>query len=213
MGLAERCLMETSFGTSTSAPPLVPSPFGQNYYQIVQTPRQVMIHSELIHDARIIRIGGTHPPSSVRFWLGRFNRPVGRRHAGGRHHEFQQSTTHFRSSGLRLHVVERFTRSSDATIDYNFTVDDPETWAVVVERRGPFPSGQRNASMKYACHEGQLLDGECAARSARRGTAGPTLADAGDAKPNSTEDCETVGRCGVSVPGCPVRDTSGYTAG
>ena len=39
MGLAERCLMETSFGSSPSSPPLVPSPFGQNYYQIVQTRR------------------------------------------------------------------------------------------------------------------------------------------------------------------------------
>jgi len=60
LGLAERCLMETSFGSSTSSPPLVPSPFGQNFYQIVQTPTHVVIYSELVHDARIIRIGGTH---------------------------------------------------------------------------------------------------------------------------------------------------------
>ena len=68
LGLAERCLMENSFGASTSAPPLVPSPFGQNFYQIVQTPQVVLIVSELIHHARVVRIGGTHLPASIRPW-------------------------------------------------------------------------------------------------------------------------------------------------
>jgi len=157
MGLAERCLMETSFGTSTSAPPLVPSPFGQNYYQIVQTPRQVMIHSELIHDARIIRIGGTHPPSSVRFWLGD---SIGRWEGDTLVVDTTNFSehTHFRSSGLRLHVVERFTRSSDATIDYNFTVDDPETWASSWSAEVPFRAVNERV-YEYACHEGNYSMG------------------------------------------------------
>ena len=29
-----------------------------------------MIMSEMVHDARIVRIGGQHPPASVRQWLG-----------------------------------------------------------------------------------------------------------------------------------------------
>ena len=34
----------------------------------------------------------------------------------------------FRGSGEQLHLVERFTRTGANTIQYAFTVDDPETW-------------------------------------------------------------------------------------
>ena len=53
--LDERCLSAVAFGSSNATPPLIPNPFGLNFYQIVQTPRHVMIFSELVHDARIIR--------------------------------------------------------------------------------------------------------------------------------------------------------------
>ena len=49
---------------------MIPNPFGQNFYQIVQTPTHVLIYTEVVHDARIIRIGGTHPPPTVQLWLG-----------------------------------------------------------------------------------------------------------------------------------------------
>ena len=151
MGLAERCLMETSFGSSTSAPPLVPSPFGQNYYQIVQTPKHVMIFSELIHDARIVRIGGTHLPSSVQLWLGD---SIGRWEGNTLVVDTTNFSerTHFRSSGPRLHVVERFTRTSETTIDYRFTVDDPETWASPWSAEVPFRAVSERI-YEYACHE------------------------------------------------------------
>ena len=151
MGLAERCLMETSFGSSTSAPPLVPSPFGQNYYQIVQTPKHVMIFSELIHDARIVRIGGTHLPSTVQLWLGD---SIGRWEGDTLVVDTTNFSerTHFRSSGPRLHVVERFTRTSETTIDYRFTVDDPETWASPWSAEVPFRAVSERI-YEYACHE------------------------------------------------------------
>jgi hypothetical protein len=151
MGLAERCLMETSFGASPSAPPLVPSPFGQNYYQIVQTSKHVMILSELIHDARIVRIGGTHPPSSVQSWLGD---SIGRWEGETLVVDTTNFSerTHFRSSGLRLHVVERFTRTSEARLDYTFTVDDPETWTSSWSAEVPFRAVNERV-YEYACHE------------------------------------------------------------
>jgi len=151
MGLAERCLMETSFGASTSAPPLVPSPFGQNYYQIVQTPERVMILSELIHDARIVRIGGTHMPSSVQSWLGD---SIGRWEGDTLVVDTTNFSerTHFHSSGSRLHVVERFTRTSEVAIDYTFTVDDPETWVSPWSAEVPFRAVSQRV-YEYACHE------------------------------------------------------------
>jgi hypothetical protein len=152
IGLAERCLMETSFGASPSSPPLVPSPFGQNYYQIVQTSRHVMIFSELIHDARIVRIGGTHVPPGVRLWLGD---SIGRWEGDTLVVDTTNFSerTHFRSSGPRLHVVERFTRTGAATIDYAFTVDDPDTWASPWSAEVPFHAVSERI-YEYACHEG-----------------------------------------------------------
>ena len=37
LDLDERCLMDSAFGSSNAAPPMVPNPFGQNYYQFVPT--------------------------------------------------------------------------------------------------------------------------------------------------------------------------------
>jgi len=150
--LDERCLVSAAFGASNAVPPLVPNPFGLNYYQIVQTPTHVMIFSELVHDARVIRINGTHLPPSVRRWLGD---SIG---------YWENDTlvvdttnfrpdTHFRGSGERLHVVERFTRVDASTIRYRVTVEDPDTWATPWTAEIPFKStGER--MFEYACHEG-----------------------------------------------------------
>src|SRR5262245_61066584 len=110
VGLDERCLVPVAFGTSNSSPPLVPNTFGQNIYQIVQTPHYVMIFSELVHDARIIRIGGTHAPAKVQHWLGD---SIGRWDGDTLVVDTTNFTakTRFRGSSERLHVVERFTRT------------------------------------------------------------------------------------------------------
>ena len=65
--LAERCIM--SFGNN-AGPPMLPNYFYNNNYTIVQTRDHVMIMTEMVHDARVVRIGGTHPPASVRPWMG-----------------------------------------------------------------------------------------------------------------------------------------------
>ena len=170
-GLAERCLMETSFDVSTAAPPLVPSPFGQNFYQIVQTPTHVLVFSELIHHARIIRIGGTHPPAHVHLWLGD---SIGRWEGNTLVVDTTNFSerTHFRGSGTRLHVVERFTRTSATTIDYRFTVDDPETWARPWSAAVPFRATTERM-FEYACHESNysltnVLRGACAEEARKR---------------------------------------------
>ncbi len=62
-----------------------------NAYQIVQTPGYVVIHAEMIHDARIIPLDGRPPLPSTRAPAGgRLARPLGRRHAGGRDHQLQR---------------------------------------------------------------------------------------------------------------------------
>jgi hypothetical protein len=61
--------------------------------------------------------------------------------------------TRFRGASENLHLIERFTRVSPATLLYEFTVDDPTTftksWTVRIPMtRNPDPI------YEYACHEG-----------------------------------------------------------
>src|SRR5215471_13962806 len=64
--MAERCIV--GFG-STGGPPMI-NVLYNNHYQIVQTKDTVIVLVEMNHDARVIRIGGQHLPSTIRPWLG-----------------------------------------------------------------------------------------------------------------------------------------------
>jgi hypothetical protein len=146
--LAERCLL--GFG-STSGPPMLPVLYNNNY-QIVQTPNHVMILVEMVHDARIIRLNGSHPGPSVRFWLGD---SIGRWEGD----TLVVDTTNFsgqvrfRGSSENLHVVERFTRIDAGTILYRATIDDPTTFVKSWTLEYPFLAA-KGPIYEYACHEG-----------------------------------------------------------
>jgi hypothetical protein len=150
-GLDERCLLSVAFGSSNASPPMVPNPFGQNFYQFVQTADYVLIFAETVHDARLIKIGGRHAPPNLQFWLGD---SIGRWDNDTLVVETTNFSekTHFRGSGPRLHVVERFTRTSATTIDYRVTADDPDTWAQPWTAEIPF-TATKERMFEYACHE------------------------------------------------------------
>jgi hypothetical protein len=145
--LAERCLL--SFGPTT---PLVPNYFYNNNIQIVQTPDHVMILMEMVHDARIVRIGGTHLPKHIRPWMGD---SIGKWEGD----TLVVDTTNFppqqnfRGSSENLHVVERFRRADARTINYRFTVDDPTTFTAPFTGEIPFRAIDE-LIYEYACHEG-----------------------------------------------------------
>ena len=151
VGLDERCLLSVALGSSNSSPPLVPNVFGQNIYQIVQTPQYVMLFSELVHDARIVRINGKHPPASVQNWLGD---SIGRWEGDTLVVDTTNFTakTHFKGSSERLHVVERFTRTNQDTIQYRVALDDPETWATPWTAEMAFKTTV-DRMFEFACHE------------------------------------------------------------
>ena len=66
--LSDRCLL--SFG-SNAGPPMLPNYFYNNNYTIVQTKDHVMILTEMVNDARIIRLGAKeHLPRHVKPWFG-----------------------------------------------------------------------------------------------------------------------------------------------
>ena len=63
-GLGERCLLGFNSG-----PPLIPSAYNNNI-QVFQTPTHVVVHHEMVHDARIVPLDGrrTCPTRSASGW-------------------------------------------------------------------------------------------------------------------------------------------------
>jgi hypothetical protein len=167
--LGERCLM--GFG-STTGPPALPVLYN-NHKQIVQTPQYIMILSEMVHDARVIRMNQPHLPPTVRKWMGD---SVG--HWEGDTLVVDTTNfsdkTRFRGSTDKLHVVERFRVVEGNKILYQFTVEDATTWTRPWTAEYPWvPSDDQ--LFEYACHEGnysmqgilkgeRLLDSERAAQ-------------------------------------------------
>src|SRR2546425_916474 len=121
--LQERCLL-----TPQAGPPMLPANYNSNY-QIVQTPEYVGIVVEMIHDARIIPLKGMpHIQQNVRQWLG-----DSRGHWDGDTLVVETTNftdkTNFRGSNENLRLVERFALVDVNTLLYQFTVEDPTTWA------------------------------------------------------------------------------------
>ena len=168
--LGERCI--------TRGAPKLPGGYNNNFL-IVQTPGYVAILQEMIHEVRMIPLDNRpHVDKSIRLWMG-----DSRGHWEG--NTLVVDTTNYtdkivsnafnccRGADANLHVIERFTRVSDDTIDYQYTVDDPTTytrkWTVAVpltKAEGPI--------CEYACHEGNygmanLLSGARARERASEG--------------------------------------------
>jgi hypothetical protein len=147
---AERCL--TSFGRN-AGPPMLPNYFYNNNYTIVQGKDSVMILTEMVHDARVVRIGGTHPPKDVRFWFGD---SIGRYEGDTLVIEttnFNQQGN-FRGSWENLKVTERLTRRDANTLVYRFTVEDPTWFTAPMTGELAFNAmAPGELVYEYGCHE------------------------------------------------------------
>ena len=152
--LSERCLL--GFG-STSGPPALPDYFYNDLHQIVQTPDSILILSEMIHDARIVRMNAEHLPKSIRRWMGD---SVGHWEGDTLMVDTTNFTdkTRFRGSSENLHVVELFTRIDDKTLLYRFTIEDPDTWDRPWAGEYTWPATDKPI-YEYACHEGNYALG------------------------------------------------------
>jgi hypothetical protein len=53
-----------------------------------------------------------------------------------------------------LTITERFTRTSDTTLRYLVTVDDPMTWTAPFTIELTLERDDRYGMFEYACHEG-----------------------------------------------------------
>ena len=146
--LAERCITWGNDG-----PPMMPVGYNANL-DILQGPGYVIVRNEMIHSARMIPTDGSRPHigEKIRNWTGDSR---GRWEGNTLVVETTNfnNRTRFRNSTTSLKVTEKFTRTDANTIDYQFTVEDPNTWtrpwtAAVPLRKVPGPI------YEYACHEG-----------------------------------------------------------
>ena len=148
--LAERCI--TSFGNN-AGPPMLPNYFYNNSYTIVQSKDTVTILTEMVHDARIVRMNGTHPPAGLRKWFGD---SIGRWE--GDTLVIETTNFHpshgFRGSWENLKVTERITRKDARTLNYRFTVEDPTTFTAPFTGELVFNAMAPGEMVyEYACHE------------------------------------------------------------
>jgi hypothetical protein len=154
MGLQDQCL-----AFLTAGPPMLPYSYNSNY-QILQTNDAVVVHAEMIHDARIIHLDGrAHLPSSIRRWMGD---SIG--HWSG--DTLVVDTTNFNDAGgfygdaggnfgwdRDLHLVERFSLLDANTLLYRFEVDDPS--AFTQPWTGELTMTRSSGLIyEFACHEG-----------------------------------------------------------
>src|SRR5262245_59887364 len=145
--LAERCLILQGAG-----PPMTPTAYNNNV-QITQGEGYVALLIEMGHEARIIPSDRRpHLPESVRLWKG-----DSRGHWEG--DTLLVETTNFsdknpfRGSTANMKLIERFRRADANTLIYQFTVEDPDTWARPWTVEIPVTRSQGRL-FEYACHEG-----------------------------------------------------------
>jgi hypothetical protein len=149
--LSERCILLNQIRI-----PMTPAANEGNLLQIVQGPGYVTLLHEIDHSTRVIPTDGRpHIPQTIRQWQGD---SVG--HWEG--NTLVVDTTNFtnlsnyRGSSENLHLVERFTRTADDTMTYQFTVEDPTTWAKPWSAEIPWTK-TKGPVYEWACNEGNTM--------------------------------------------------------
>jgi hypothetical protein len=146
--LAERCLV--AFGSS-SGPPMLPVLYN-NHYAVVPGKDLMAIEVEMVHDTRLLRVGGAHEAANVRKWMGDSVARWEGETLVVDTVNFRPDQT-FRGASANMHVTERFTRISPAQILYQFRVEDPATFTAPVEGEVAW-NLTKDKIYEYACHEG-----------------------------------------------------------
>jgi hypothetical protein len=144
---SDRCIVGFNAG-----PPLSPGGYNQ-IMQVVQTRDHVVMVTEMVHTARIVPLDGRAQLSDrFRHWSGE---------ARGRWEgdTLVIETTNFkpergwRGATGNMKLIERLTRLDAETLEYKYTVIDPDTWTSPWTAAIPLRLSDQ-PSYEYACHEG-----------------------------------------------------------
>jgi hypothetical protein len=149
----DRCLSRGVFGM------MMPTAYN-NGTLIVQTADHIVIHSEMIHNARVIPIDlGPHASPRITQWEGD---PRGHWEGDTLVVESAnfKAVGNMRAPGARApqhegrRMIERFTRVDADTLRYSLTVDDPKTYVSPWTVSFPWKQDNEYQQYEYACHEG-----------------------------------------------------------
>ena len=151
----DRCLLGLNSG-----PPIIPGGYNQNL-QVFQTPDYVVLLTEMVHTVRIVPLDGRPAlGTEIRQWSGE-----ARGHWEGE--TLVIETTNFvgdrrwtisnpmgaLGSSEQLKLIERLTRVDADTLEYTFTVHDPDVWSRPWTVSIPMVHNDQ-VLYEYACHEG-----------------------------------------------------------
>jgi hypothetical protein len=149
-GISERCLLGFN-----SVPPFLPSMYNNNV-QLFQTEDHAVIMNEMIHEARIVRLHDQeHIADAIRQWTGD---SIGWYEGDSlvvQTKNFNAKSQTFRGTGVSYDktLIEKFTRTSEGIVEYEFTVIDPKAFEDKIV--GVVPMFRTEDDLfEYACHEG-----------------------------------------------------------
>jgi hypothetical protein len=145
----DRCISRGVTGS------IMPSLYG-DAMRIIQSPTEVAISYEMLHDTRIIPLDGRAPAdATVRQYMGL---SVGRFEGDTLVVETTNFTDELRVGRMPhsedLKLTERFTRIDPDMIDYVVTVDDQRTFTAPWTFRLTLTTQPGYEVLEYSCHEG-----------------------------------------------------------
>ena len=157
-GPEERPPTERCLSSPASTPPMLSVPT-LNLHQIVQTRDAVLIQSEWNRDARIVRMNSQHNPAALASWLGDSigwwegdTLVVQTRHFVPASQLRFTAGIYFLVSPATV-VTERFMRTADDELSYEFTVTD-QTWYTTTWKGRNRLHRSSETIFEFACHEG-----------------------------------------------------------
>src|SRR3984893_9187623 len=187
--LANRCLTGglPEFGSRTGS-----------YRRIVQAPRGISIFYDVGQgqgwQRNIVMDGSPHLRANIRQWYG-----DSRGHWEGNTLVIDVTNfspkTDFEGSRENLHLVERFTRTSPTTLDYEVTIEDPTVWVQPWTVKREFTRQSEQENRIY--HEPRCIEGNYALPGLIRGARTAEIAFAEGRGPDPATKDTTIGNSGV----------------
>jgi hypothetical protein len=152
----DRCITRGVVGS------VLPVVYG-NGNRILQTPNEVVISYEMVHDTRVIPLDGRpHLNQSIRQYMGDSRgRWDGNTLVVETTNLTDKTSIGLNGNGLRhsadMKITERFTRVSQDEIRYEIVIDDPKTYTRPFKISLPLISPTGFQLLPYDCHEGNYM--------------------------------------------------------
>jgi hypothetical protein len=152
----DRCITRGVVGS------VLPVVYG-NGNRILQTPNEVVISYEMVHDTRVIPLDGRpHIGSKIRQYMGDARgRWEGNTLVVETTNLTDQTSIGLNGNGLRhsadMKIVERFTRKAPDELQYEIHIADPNTYTRPFTMRVPLISPAGFQLLPYDCHEGNYM--------------------------------------------------------